>query len=648
MRLLRTGVVIATACATSAAMLAAPADAAVGKRVTVTHARPSWAHAKPTGTPSAGKRVNLTVTLGWRHTSRLESFIKRVSTPGSAGYRHFVSPATFRARYAPTRSDVAKVEHFLRSAGLRIGTVPSNHSYVEASGTVAQAEKAFHTKLRLYKHGKRTDRAPAKAVTVPHSVSSLISGIGGLSTAAHQMKPLKIAPPAGYRVGKPCSAYFGQKKDTTTPMVPGYAGSKTYIPCGYDAAQLQGAYGTSKLIRQGINGSGATVAIVDAYYSDTLYADAARNARDHGTAPLRRSQYSETILPPNKALEGNDQCGATGWRVEQSLDVEAVHSMAPGANIRYVGASSCQDLDLAKAVDRIVNRRSADIITNSYGSRGTETPDPAWVADLNHLIFLQAAAEGISVLFSSGDDGDSSGDTADGRPTVTDPANDPLVTAVGGTTLGVGQHDQRLFETGWQGGAIPLQGGAWQGAYPGTWGSGGGGGTSRVWNEPWYQRGVVPNALATKWGGHGRVVPDVAMLGDPETGLRTGYTQVFPDGTYYDENRYGGTSLSSPLLAGELAVAVQLDHHPLGFINPALYRMNGGKALHDIAPSATQRGVTRTDWVNSVDASKGITTAFRSFDDEAQSLHLRPGYDNITGVGSPRGTAFLRAVGRWF
>ena len=79
-----------------------------------------------------------------------------------------------------------------------------------------------------------------------------------------------------------------------------------------------------------------------------------------------------------------------------------------------------------------------------------------------------------------------------------------------------------------------------------------------------------------------RAVPDIAMPGDPNTGFEVGETQVFPDGTYWDQYRIGGTSLSSPLLAGVVAVADQFNRRSLGFINPLYYRMLGTRALHDI------------------------------------------------------------------
>ena len=642
-RLARPGAAIFAAAAVGAALISAPATAAE-PRVKLAGAQPSWARSAQ-GAPSDAQRLNLDVFLNWRNAADLDAFIKRVSTPGSAGAGKYLTSAQFRSRYAPTNADVAKVRSFLTGAGMSVGKIPANHSYIPVSGTVEQAQKAFGTKLAYFRHAGELRRAPAKAVTVPHDVSGIISGVSGLSQPTAMKHMTKVPkPPAGFRNAPPCSSYYGQKTDTKDPAVKGYGGKKLpYAPCGYTPKQLEGAYGTSNLVRHGLNGRGATVAIVDAFFSGTLYQDAAKYAQRHGPAPLRHSQFRQLIHKPNVNNYPADKCDASGWIGEQSLDVEAVHSMAPGANVLYVGASDCMDHNLATAVADIVDHHRADIITNSYGSAGTELPDPPSVALFNHRIAQQAAATGISILFSSGDDGDSSTVTSDGQPSLTNPENDPLVTSVGGTSLGVTRSNGYGFETGWSTGSIALKNGTWASGYPGDFLYGGGGGTSRVWAEPWYQKSVVPSSIATKWGKPGRVAPDVSMVGDPNTGMLIGHTQTFPDGVKYGEYRLGGTSLSSPLLAGTLALAVQANHgHGLGFVNPALYRMYHSKALRDVRPGQ-RRGVVRVDYANSVDASKGLVTTARTMD-VGQSIHTRAGYDDITGVGSPRGAAFLAAM----
>jgi subtilase family serine protease len=217
------------------------------------------------------------------------------------------------------------------------------------------------------------------------------------------------------------------------------------------------------------------------------------------------------------------------------------------------------------------------------------------------------------------------------------------VTAVGGTSLGVGKDGRTVVETGWETGKSALANGTWS-APEFLYGSGGS--TSRLFREPFYQRGIVPDSLARQnqtGTARGRVVPDLSMVGDPNTGMLVGQTQTFPEGVKYGEYRIGGTSLSSPLLAGLVAVADQAAHVRHGFINPVLYQFTSRTgAVRDI--KHVDGAVIRVDYVNGLDAKDGLTTSARTFDYGELSIHTRPGYDNVTGLGVPNGSLFLRLL----
>jgi subtilase family serine protease len=145
-------------------------------------------------------------------------------------------------------------------------------------------------------------------------------------------------------------------------------------------------------------------------------------------------------------------------------------------------------------------------------------------------------------------------------------------------------------------------------------------------------------------GGAGRVLPDIAMDGDPNTGILVGETQTFPNGKrHYAEARYGGTSLSSPLFAGVMALADQSAGFAHGFVNPSLYALAGTPALRDIAPAGSTLAEVRRDFVNGVNSKRGYTVSLRTLDRDS-SLRSAPGYDNVTGVGSPNGAAFINAL----
>jgi subtilase family serine protease len=618
---------------------------------------PSWATAAHRIGPATGsQKVAFRVYLSNRDAASASAYARAVSTKGSALYGKFLTPAQFRSRFSPTGGAVSNVESWLRSQGFTIGTVPDNNKYVEAIGTVAEAAKAFDTSFATFRYGGQTMRSNTSALKVPAALSQ-VQAVVGLDESANLVHTDASAP-AGFRNAPPCSQYWGQKTISNSPtpdgttLTPGpwsdnAAGTVTahsvtaFAPCGYAGAQLQGAYGLTGAIRAGNDGRGVTVAVIDAYASPTIVSDVTTYSSRHGLPPIA-GHFRQEVAPGTFIRPQNPRQDPEGWAGEETLDIEAVHTMAPGADIVYVGApNNYRDLDAI--MNRVVDRHLADIVTNSYGYGGEALP-PGYIKPQEDT-YIQAAAEGISLFFSSGDSGDETGGVAGATPTPDWPASSPWVTAVGGTSMGVTQDNTRLFELGWESGTS-----TWNRATS-TWGPlsyryGGGGGTSRLFAQPSYQAGVVPNDIATYNGTApaARVVPDVSALGDPTTGMLVGQTQRFSDGTYYDEYRIGGTSLSSPLYAGMFALAVQ-NHGSYGLANPALYAARG--VSYDVTKNLrpTYPGAIRVDFVNSENASAGYTYITRTFDwDEPLTIHVRPGYDDVTGVGSPQGAAWLSAV----
>jgi subtilase family serine protease len=646
------------------AVFAAPAGAASSSRHAVPGSVPRWAQpSRDRGDAASNRSVTVTVYLPLRDADGAAALAQKVSDPASASYGQYLSPDAFTQRFGATGADVAAVASFLRGAGLTVDETPSDNRYVEASGTLAQAEKAFDTSVHRYAYRGRLLNAPSKQLSVPDALSGKVLAVTGLDQSGTLTKPQKdvpsqtgaapqvepnagagAPPPDAFVNAPPCSTYYGEKVATQYPTVNGK--NVPFAPCGYTPSQYQGAYGTSGLISRGVDGSGVTVAITDAYAAPTILQDANTYATRHGQAPLGKHQFKQ-ILPKKPFRYGYDDtvngnlCDEQGWYGEETLDVEAVHAMAPGANVLYVAGRSCDDPDLLKALNTIIEKRRADIITNSWGDLGEDVP--ADTLQAYTATFVQAALEGIGVFFSSGDDGDDSTDTEDGAPAVDFPASHPLVTAVGGTSLGVTETNGYGFETGWTTGTSTLSddGTSWEPPYPGDWLYAGGGGVSSLFPEPFYQFGTVPAGLAK---GH-RAVPDISMDGDPQTGMLVGETQTFPDGTVkYSEYRLGGTSLSSPLYAGLEALADQAARHPHGFANPAIYRQNGS-VLHDVAGPGPDPAVVRVNYNNSVDDADGTTVLLRALDDEAQSLHVTRGWDNLTGVGSPNGAGYVLSLG---
>ncbi|WP_314175559.1 S53 family peptidase [Streptomyces winkii] len=638
----RAGIAVAAALPLLAGALAmgvpAHADGSPHKRHVLKNTKPQWATAKADrGSTADSAKVTPRVYLAGRDASGLAARVKAVSDPASASYGKYLSAAQARARYGPTKAQQAAVAAWLRSAGMKV-TGTSEH-YVSASGDAASAEKAFGTQLHDYTKDGKTYRAPQQAASVPSSLRGAVLTVAGLDNAPKLVRHDEALPPPGpvFRNSGPFSSYYGSR--TATGLPEAYGKHVPYAVKGYTGKQLRAAYGAAGT---GLTGKGVTVAITDAYASPSIAEDASEYAGRNGDKAYRKGQLSQ-VLPDD--YNHTKDCDAAGWYGEETLDVEAVHALAPAADITYVGGASCQDADLLDSLSKIVDRRLADVVSNSWGDvEENETPDVA--AAYDH-VFQLGAIEGIGFYFSSGDDGDNVATT--GTKQVGTPANSPWVTAVGGTSLAVGKGDSYTFETGWGTDQAPLSknGKSWKGP-PGPFTSGAGGGTSKTYGQPFYQRGVVPDALAKANGqARQRVLPDVAAVADPNTGFLVGQTQQQTDGSLkYSEYRIGGTSLAAPVVAGVQALAQQAGNgRPIGFANPSLYARFGTKAYHDVTDHplgpTTELAVARVDFANGADDSEGLKTSLRTLGKDS-SLKAVTGYDDVTGVGSPA-AGYLRS-----
>jgi subtilase family serine protease len=582
---------------------------------------------------TSAERVRFQVYLGLRDSATAERLAYDVSDPTSSSYGRFLTPSQFRARFSPSVASVARVRSWLSAQGFAISAVPQNRTFVEASGTVAQAERAFGVTLNEYRVGRAVLRGTSAAPAIPEDLAGVVDGVGGLDESIRRTASgAQARPPAPSIAAHPCSNYWNEEIAQNKPKA--YGHTLPFAPCGYSARQMQGAYGVENAIAHGNDGSGTTVAILDAFHSPTLLQDLRTYSRRNG---LPKPSYSEILQPcPCPGTRADKQ----GWYGEQSLDVEAVHSMAPGAHILYVGTRSFHDIDFVRMTNRIVDDGQADVMSNSTGDLGETIPQSLIRAQ--HQAFVQAAAEGISVLFSSGDDGDEVATL--GYRSVDWPESDPTVTSVGGTSLGVGPLRNYLFETGWGTTVSTLVHHDWSPPPPGDFLYGGGGGTSRIFDEPAYQRGVVPRHYAHQWNGANRVVPDVAADGDPSTGFLFGETYTYPNGAVkYAESRIGGTSLSCPLVAGMTALAVQAGHDRLGLLNPALYQHYRSSTFRDIVDPPRTIALIRANYVNGYSAAAGRYYQLRTMN-QTGTIHTRQGYDNVTGLGSPRGQEYIDAL----
>jgi subtilase family serine protease len=638
---------------------------------------PASERSKPAGKVAASSRISFDLTLKMRHQAQATALVRKVSNPGSADYHHYLTDAQWESRFSPTATQVSAAQKWLRSQGFSVGATPRTRLYVTASGTAKQVEKTFATGLGLYRVNGHTVRLATKTLSVPTSIAGVVAGVVGVNqyvntpSLAHMSKNMpqskaspadsEPAPPAGFRNPAPCSSAWGAKTDTSdaSSLYAPYTGN-SYDICGYKPHQLRVGYNLDKSVNGGNDGSGVAIAIVDAYDSPTLFADASHYAAlNDPSHPLSSSQF----FNDEPATVGNeDECGASGWYDEQALDVESSHAMAPGADILFVGAQDCLDASLLSALQTAVTS-GASVVSDSWGDTLGDLFEDQDAKNAFDATFMLADTTGVSVLFSSGDDGDNFADFGLNVPDY--PPTSPFVTAVGGTSLEVGSTGARTGEFGWStakqtlcaGVSTTNCGSSTTPAGALAWQAGGGGGTSYNYVQPYYQAGVVPAALAFRndaiFGPTPlRVIPDISMDADAQTGMRIGLTQTFPAGTFYAEFKEGGTSLASPLLAGVIADTDQAAGVSEGFINPSLYKAYSSDpgAIRDIVPPTNPNSAStiRVDYANTINAEDGYNVSLRVLDYEGNetycdatgncatrpvTLNAATGFDGLTGLG---------------
>lgn len=371
----------------------------------------------------------------------------------------------------------------------------------------------------------------------------------------------------------------------------------------YDPYQMRHAYNIDTLISAGLDGSGKTIVIVDAFQDPYLVGD----LNDFN------SFYSLPSLnglggPPDSSLGTFTQVAPDGlgpfdigWAEEITLDVEWAHAIAPGANITLVLAKSNSDVDILSATKYAVDNDLGDVISQSFGENES-CMDPALLAE-QHQVFADATMKGITIFASSGDSGaaQSNCDGTAAVQAVSSPASDPLVTAVGGTELDAARYC--LTPLGCDPATSPVPGAhlgevAWNEFALGIGATGGG--FSVVFDEPSYQKGTIH-------GGKQRGVPDVSYNAAVEHGV---LVRLF--GSWY---LFGGTSAGTPQWAAILGIADQKAGYDLGFINKALYHIGQAKSHY----SASFFDVTSGN-----NSAPGV-----------QGFNAGTGWDPTTGLGSP-------------
>ncbi len=624
--------------------------------------------------------ITVTAWLQLHNQAQLDALVKQQNTRGSAKFHKWISQAEFDASFGPTSNEVKAVQNFLTAHKLTVLAVAENNLYVKVQGAVADVQKAFHVQIDSYNLDGAIYRSNTGDASVNDPAGGLIAAITGMDDFGYQPMVAQAIEPDGAPfpvvplASSPAGVFFESQcfRDVQTVTFTAAGNTATYTgnrfgsdisssnlghlpPCGYSPSEVQAAYNMTPLYNAGLTGEGQTIVITDAYGSDTIQQDAEAFSQIYGLPDLTPANFQVLRAP---GVVNNPHGPARNWTIETTLDVEWAHAIAPGAKIVLVlGPTDHNDLD--EAVNWAVIHHLGNTISNSWNS-----PEGAGAAvhftAMEHILQM-AAAQGIDVNFASGDSGDTFAvSLANGHkvalfPGVGYPTSSPFATGVGGVSLALSPDNSIRFQTGWGTNLTRIVDRASLGSPPvvpplslGNQG-GAGGGTSVMFAKPAFQAGLPGSA---------RLVPDISWLADPFTGVEL--IETFNG--QLTVSTIGGTSVATPMFSALMAIAAQKAGHGLGQAASLVYNLPAG-AVDDIVAVGSPTNVTGTINGTAVTADElaaplGNTTTYYSalynspfstrwfvitFGTDT-SLTTGPGWDNVTGVGTPNGANFVNAI----
>ena len=504
--------------------------------------------------------LKLSIALPLRNQAELDGLLQQLWNPKSPAYRHWLSVGEFTNRFGPTQDDYEALARFAQSHGMTVRSRSANRMVLGVTASVAQINQAFHVTMGEYKHPteNRTFYAPDQQPTldIPLKVWH-IEGLDNYSIPRPARQPALEATSRAVHQSVPASTAVSAASSASSGSGP----SGSFLGSDLRAAYYGGNALTGAGQSIGLYGFSYNISDLESYYSSV-------------------GQSFNPAVVQNYSNDGTvNACGTSCDDGEVVEDIIASLSMAPGVDavIEYLGN---QPMDVFNAM------ATADVAKQLSASIGYSPIDPS----VEEPIFEEMAAQGQSLFIASGDSG-----AITSSQIGIFPADDPYVTAVGGTDL-----------------TTNGAGGSWQSES--AWVDSSGGINDDGFSIPAYQQiaGVINGAN----GGSTtlRNLPDVAAEGALDN-------WICANGLCGTTG--GGTSISSPRWAGFMALvnqqAADNGDPSVGFLNPVIYGIGTsssyGAAFHDI---------TTGNNANSSASFNAVT-----------------GYDLVTGWGSPNGQAMI-------
>ncbi|GAB3587227.1 S53 family peptidase [Calidifontibacter terrae] len=606
---------------------AAPADS---QQVTLTN---SVARTKlPTISPAADNTgLGLVLSLPLRN----QALADRMLAAGQV-----ITPAQYQQMFGVSKAQLNKVAAWARSQGFTVVSSDSAAGTVTVKGTVKNANKSMGVQMQKAGKGVR----PAKAPKIPAALG--VTGISGLDTTlvAQSNPPTRQLTSPARATSKNASSgaatrttNFNNVQPNATTYLSNYCAdpwgsdlavastgkkwpTESNTPCPYTPQQIVGAYGMA-----GAKTATPSLGIL-LWGDDTAALSNVNNlATATKSAPMASTKYSKLV----DAKRPGTSCDFSP--LEQNMDIQASHAIAPSASIRYYGAASCSATDIASMLSRAVSEHKVTTLSMSFGIPDEQGWDAA-TRGLYERSFTQAGLTGMSLFASTGDHGTNK-ILNNGKAAVNYPASSAKLTAVGGTSVGLTSTNGRAFTAGWENswfkqpkktttaGITNITSLTNPQSDFALWGAGGG--SSKVFTKPSWQAGIA---------GTGRALPDIAALADVYTGM-----ELYVSGGLTGA---GGTSLSSPLVAAMVGSSKALTKRTIGNAAPFFYKLQ----------KANPGAVKDVNYANKTGAAVGSddagNTYLLGFDSNPEGVLVsKAGWDNVTGLGEPMGQGFLTGFG---
>ena len=518
--------------------------------------------------PSQSLAMRLTMAL--RNRDDLARLLADQQNPVSSQYHRWLTPDAFTGRFGPSAADLARVTQWLKAKGFTVNSADASTREVCFSGSVAQAQNVFGVKIAATTDGHLYSNIGDPAV--PADLAPVVESIHGLDNLLHS-KPLVR------HVSKPAPSA------TSPESVVNDAGP------AFGPPDIYTFYDETPLLNLNIDGSGnGCIAVVEDSNIDQPAADAFNT--QFGLPGLTAANFSTVLVDGTDPGQNNDED-------ETMVDVSYSHAVAPGSSIRmYLGNQNHSALALLDAIHAAVTEKSnpCSAISISFSFCGGSKS----FYKTQNGFFAQAASQGQSVFVATGDDGaaglklNSKGSCVTGTSrNINELSASPNVTAIGGTEFSAD------FVDGADVGSVPET--VWNDEGGAT-----GGGQSKVFNKPTFQKGLIKKDKK-------RDVPDISFAASPAT----------PGFFYGGRNNQdaptvicciGGTSVGAPAWAAISQLISQANGAPIGNLNTRIYQLG-------VEANASTTGI------------RDVTSGNTSFN-RVTGFSATVGYDKASGWGT--------------